>query len=188
MINIVIQSGNVGSDPRVHNGKTTILSFPIATTSGFGQNKKISWVQVKVFAKLAEIMQDKIAKGTRVVVQGQLTVEEYEKDGVKQSKTVILASDIELGSSGQSPRQPQQNNGYQQPQQPQNFQAPAPQPQAQPQPQGFQTPAQKFEQQQGGLPPQHQSSIPNGGDYKFDDDIPFAPIGLQYNNSAIYVI
>lgn len=152
-INIFTASGNVGSDMEVRmtpNGKA-IGAFSLPVKSGWGENEKVSWVSCKMFGERAQKLAPHITKGTKLTITGSFVMDEWEKDGVKHSRPVVLVNDFEFGGS---PQQSQGNQGgYNQ------------QPQQQPQQQAAQQPPQ------GG---------PKEPDFDFDDDIPFAPIGLQY--------
>lgn len=151
-INIFTASGNVGSDMEVRqtpNGKA-IGTFSLPVKSGWGENEKVSWVSCKMFGERAQKLAQHITKGTKLTVTGSFVLDEWENNGVKHSRPVVLVNDFEFGGA---PQGQLSQGGYQQ----QKSQQSAPQ-----QPQG------QAPQQQGGQ------------DFDFDDDIPFAPIGLQY--------
>ena len=128
-INVFTASGRCGQDMDVRftpNGKA-IGQFNLPVETGFGDNKKTSWVTCKMFGERAEKLAQYVTKGAAVTVTGAFQLDEWEKDGVKHSRPCILVNDIQLPpqqqggqqQQGQQAQQPQrqqapQNNGYQQ--------------------------------------------------------------------------
>ena len=131
-INVFTASGRCGQDMEVRftpNGKA-IGQFSLPVETGFGDNKKTSWVTCKMFGERAEKLAQYVTKGAAVTVTGAFQLDEWEKDGMKHSRPCILVNDIQLPpqqQGGQQPQgqqqqqqqqpqrqQPQQNNGYQQ--------------------------------------------------------------------------
>lgn len=126
-INNTNLTGNIGNNCQLHQtANTTIASFPLAISTGFGQNQKTSWVTCKLFGNRAEKLGQYLLKGVKVAVSGQLSVEEWEKDGVKQSKPVILVSDIDITNFKSESGSKQHFDNGNQVQAPQPVQAPAP--------------------------------------------------------------
>lgn len=123
-INTFVASGNVGKDLEVRvtpNGKH-IGSFPLPVKSGWGDNEKTSWVTCKMFGERVQKLAQYITKGTKLTVSGAFVMDEWENNGVKHSRPVILINDFEFGG-GAHGQQQQQGGGYQQ-QQPARQQAP----------------------------------------------------------------
>lgn len=149
-VNVFTASGRCGSDMevRVTPAGKAIGSFNIPVETGFGDNKKTAWVTCKMFNERAEKLAQYIKKGSLVTVTGAFQLDEWEKDGVKHSRPVILVNDIQLPPM-------QQGDAQQQRQQPQQA-------------------SQAQQQRQQSAPVYNEPPI------AFDDDIPFAPIGLQY--------
>ena len=128
-INVFTASGRCGQDMEVRftpNGKA-IGQFNLPVETGFGDNKKTSWVTCKIFGERAEKLAQYVTKGAAVTVTGAFQLDEWEKDGVKHSRPCILVNDIQLPPQQQGGQQPQgqqqqqqqrqqapQNNGYQQ--------------------------------------------------------------------------
>lgn len=75
--------GNLGRDPEMRytpNG-TAVTTFPVATsrrwTDAAGQLKEeTAWFRVSVFGKQAETCNQYLAKGRKVLVEGELAVDE----------------------------------------------------------------------------------------------------------------
>jgi single-strand DNA-binding protein len=113
-INLFTVSGNVGSNMDVRttpNGKH-IGSFSMPVKSGWGENEKVSWVSCKMFGERAQKLAQHIVKGTKLTVTGSFEMDEWEKDGVKHSRPVIIVNDFDFGGSTQG--QNNQQSGYQQ--------------------------------------------------------------------------
>lgn len=124
-INIFTASGNVGSDMEVRftpNNKA-IGTFSLPVKSGWGDNEKTSWVSCKIFGERAQKLAQHITKGTKLTVTGSFVLDEWENNGVKHSRPVILVNDFEFGGSPQGQvnqvdyKQQRQTQQSQQPQQ-----------------------------------------------------------------------
>ena len=128
-INVFTASGRCGQSMEVKytSGGKAIGQFNLPVETGFGDNKKTSWVTCKMFGERAEKLAQYVTKGAAVTVTGAFQLDEWEKDGVKHSRPCILINDIQLPpqqggqqTQGQQQQQqpqrqqPQQNNGYQQ--------------------------------------------------------------------------
>lgn len=114
-INKVTLYGGVGADPdikQLQNGK--VASFSLATSTGGYKKqdgtevpKKVEWHRVKVFGKLADVVEKYIRKGSKPIVEGRIEYGEFtKKDGTKGYTTDIIASDISLtGDKANTPQQ-----------------------------------------------------------------------------------
>lgn len=113
-MNIITQSGNIGQDceTRFTPAGKAISSFSLATTCGFGENKKTTWVSCKLFGERWANVSQYLTKGSKVTVTGSFTIEEWEHEGKHYSKPVILVNDLDLpprsegGQSNQTAKQP----------------------------------------------------------------------------------
>jgi single-strand DNA-binding protein len=103
-------TGRLGKPPEYRympNGDP-VCSFSIAVGSSYkdkaGQKvEQTEWVNITAFAKLAEICQQYLVKGSQVRVTGRMKTDEYEKGGIKRYSTKIIASDVQmLGSKTES--------------------------------------------------------------------------------------
>ena len=106
--NIAILVGNLGNDPDVKytQGGMAITTISVATTyarkdKDGNQQEKTEWHRVKLFGKLGEIAGEYLKKGSQVFIRGRIEYGSYEKDGVKQYTTDIVADEMQmLGSKG----------------------------------------------------------------------------------------
>lgn len=147
-MNVLTFTGNIGQDYKqttTQNGMA-VCQISVAMASGYGENKKTTWVSCVMFGKLAEsgIVQY-LLKGQQVAVTGEAELQEWQNSqGESKASLKCVVSKIDL--LGQ--RQQSQQGGYQQ----------ASQARQQPQP-----------KQQPSAPQPAQSS----GFDDFDSDIPF---------------
>jgi len=151
MYNKVIMIGNITRDNELKylpNG-TALLSNSIATSHKYKsqsgeQKEEVCFLEFSLFGKSAEIFNQYVHKGHRVMLEGRLAFEQWmAQDGTKRSKHALKVDNFKFLESKSNSEQPQQQapqpqqqqyyqNGYaqQQPQQPQ-YQQQAPQPQQQ---------------------------------------------------------
>ena len=121
-VNKVILVGNLGNDPDVKYtlGGMAITTLSLATTSvrkdRDGNNQeKTEWHRVKLFGKLGEIAGEYLKKGRQVYIEGRIEYGSYEKDGVKQYTTDIIADEMQMlgGGDGQRGGEGGGGGGYQ---------------------------------------------------------------------------
>lgn len=118
-INKVILIGNLGNDPDVRYtpGGMAVTTISVATTSvrkdkDGNTQEKTEWHRVKLFGKLGEIAGEYLKKGRQVYIEGRLEYGSYEKDGVKQYTTDIVAEQMQmLGHGGSSERSSERSQG-----------------------------------------------------------------------------
>lgn len=118
-INVFTFSGNVGKDPitRSTQAGKLIATFPVAVKSGWGDHEKTSWINCKLFGARAEKLAPYIQKGAGVCISGEFTLDQWEKDGVKNSMPCVAVDSIKFdkgatqGSQGeqQAPQSPSGN-------------------------------------------------------------------------------
>lgn len=181
-VNKAIVLGNVGQNPSFQtfsNGNMS-CSFSVATSEVWidkqgNQQERTEWHRIVIFGKLAEVAKNHVVAGMKVYVEGSMQTRKYtDKQGIERYTTEVVLSGydsvFQMLSRGKESGQPQ-NAGYSQ-SQPQS--AGYSQPQSQPQNAGYSQPQQP-------MYPPAQSSVPfmTNADVP-DDDIPFAPVGLQY--------
>ena len=107
-INKAILVGNLGNDPETKytQGGMAITKVSIATTSvkkdkDGNQQEQTQWHRVTFFGKLGEIAGEYLKKGSQVFIRGRIEYGSYEKDGVKQYTTDIVADEMQmLGGKG----------------------------------------------------------------------------------------
>jgi single-strand DNA-binding protein len=99
--NQAIVMGNLTRDPEMRTTPTgqNVTSFAVATNrswvDGSGERKEaVEYHEIVAWGKLGELANQYLGKGRKVMVVGRLQTQQWEKDGVKQRRTEIVASDI----------------------------------------------------------------------------------------------
>ncbi|MBR4986368.1 MAG: single-stranded DNA-binding protein [Proteobacteria bacterium] len=97
MVNKAILIGRLGRDPECKTAQSgkLVCNFTLATDTGFGQSKTTDWHRIVCFDKQAEFCRNYLRKGSLIYVEGRISYRDYEKDGVKQKVTDIIASSIQ---------------------------------------------------------------------------------------------
>ncbi|HSX48055.1 MAG TPA: single-stranded DNA-binding protein [Candidatus Nanoarchaeia archaeon] len=99
--NQAIIMGNLTRDPELRttpNGQP-VASFAVATNRVWqnqaGEKQEaVEFHEVVAWGKLGELASQYLSKGRKVLVVGRLQTQQWEKDGVKQRRTEIVAADI----------------------------------------------------------------------------------------------
>ena len=99
-VNRVIFIGRVGNNPELKDTeKTSVLTFNLAINESYKMNGQwrttTEWIKLVCFGKLALAMQDKIAKGSSVYVEGKYKSGKYQdNEGNTRYSPYILISSI----------------------------------------------------------------------------------------------
>ena len=109
--NQAIIMGNLTRDPEMRTTPSgqNVASFAVATNRQWqdasGERKEaVEYHEIVAWGKLAELATQYLSKGRKVLVVGRLQTQSWEKDGVKRSRTEIVASDISfLDGRGDAP-------------------------------------------------------------------------------------
>lgn len=96
--------GHLGRDPetRYTSSGSPVCSFSIACGWKSKDKEGTEWVNITAFGKLAEICEKYLAKGKQVFIQGRMTTDKYEKDGVTRYSTKIIADRMQMLGGGES--------------------------------------------------------------------------------------
>ena len=112
-VNKVILVGNVGKDPEVRYSQscTPVANFSLATNERFKDpndewQERTEWHSIVAWQRLAEIVGEYVAKGSKVYVEGKLQTTSWEdrQSGERKYRTEIVARDLLLLG-------PQENSG-----------------------------------------------------------------------------
>lgn len=98
--------GHLGKNPELkttQSGKE-VCKFSLATNRGSGEHKSVQWHSVVAFGKTAEVCAKYLAKGSKVLIEGEITYRDWEdKNGVKRTATEIIANNVQfVGARDQS--------------------------------------------------------------------------------------
>lgn len=94
--------GNLGTDPESRTvstakGEVAVCNFSVATTHGYGENKKTEWHRVVTWDKNAENCQKYLKKGSKIFAIGKLETRSWEnKEGQKCYATDMVANEVKF--------------------------------------------------------------------------------------------
>jgi len=113
-MNLFIASGRIGKDAETKytSGGMAVTTFSLAVDTGFGDKKKTMWLRCKVFKR--ENLGQHLTKGKPIMVRGELTINEWEKDGQKHSMPEVICNEVEFQQGqarNQGQRSAQDDNG-----------------------------------------------------------------------------
>lgn len=99
--NQAIVMGNLTRDPELRTTPSgqQVASFAVATNrqwqNASGERQEAAdFHEIVAWGKLAELAAQYLSRGRKVMVVGRLQTQSWEKDGVKRSRTEIVANDI----------------------------------------------------------------------------------------------
>ena len=103
MYNKIVIIGNVGQDPQtktLDNGTKT-TSFTLATSETWkdkqgNKQEEVQWHTVKLWRGLAEVAEQYVKKGTKLMIEGKVTYRTYEKDGETKYFTEIVGKEMKM--------------------------------------------------------------------------------------------
>ena len=94
--------GNLGNDPEIEYKEYTkdgedkafaVARFSIAVKEG---KDKTYWIRMEAYGKTAEIIAEYVKKGHKIGITGKLKVDQWEKDGQKKSKMVVVVENFDF--------------------------------------------------------------------------------------------
>ena len=95
--------GNITRDPesRMTPSGVAICKFGLAVNRTFtgqdGQKKEeVLFIDVDAFAKQAELVSKYLKKGSKVLVEGRLKLDTWEKDGEKKSRIGVILENVQF--------------------------------------------------------------------------------------------
>jgi single-strand DNA-binding protein len=99
--------GRAGSDCEIRYtpGGDAVASVNIAVGKSFkgkdgNKQERTEWVSLVAWRQLAEIMAKCVTKGKQIFITGELQTRTWDKDGVKQYKTEVVVSNMQLLGGG----------------------------------------------------------------------------------------
>ena len=102
-MNKVILIGRLTKDPdiRTASNNMTVASFSIAVDRKFKRDgePEADFFNCTAFNKTAEFTEKYCKKGTKMVVEGRVQNDNYEKDGVKHYGVKIMVDSLEFAES-----------------------------------------------------------------------------------------
>jgi len=110
-LNFIIVSGRLTRDPdiRMTQKGSTVCSFSIANNRSYMDpstnewKDEVSYMSATAFGSLADRLKERIKKGTPVIVEGRLVMNEFTgKDGQQRRELRINASRVQVVPTGAS--------------------------------------------------------------------------------------
>lgn len=105
---MAIVEGNLTRDPEMKTlpSGSTVTSMSLATNRRYKDKdgnlqEEVQYHNVVVFGKQAESCAKYLTKGSSALVTGRIETRSWEKDGVKQYRTEIVADDVTFGARPQ---------------------------------------------------------------------------------------
>lgn len=99
-MNSVNLIGNLTRDVEVRyttgDNPTAFAKFGIAINEGYGDKKKVSFLNITAWGKVAENCEKFLHKGSKVGVSGRIQTGSYEKDGQRINTFDIVANNVEF--------------------------------------------------------------------------------------------
>ena len=118
-VNKVILVGNVGKDPEVRYSQsgTPVANFSLATNERFKDRndewqERTEWHSIVAWQRLAEIIGEYVAKGSKVYVEGKLQTTSWDdrQSGERKYRTQVVARALVLLDSRGNVRNSQAAN------------------------------------------------------------------------------
>ena len=96
-MNKVLVNGNVVRDMEVKDtGKCLVGTFTIANNVGYGEEQKTNFVNCVLFGDRVESLIQYLVKGCKVLVEGELAIEQYEVNDEKRYTTKVYVKSLEI--------------------------------------------------------------------------------------------
>jgi len=115
--NSITLVGRVVGQPEMSytTGGKAVAKFTLAVDrrGGKGQDKETDFIPIVAWEKLAEICSQYLEKGKLVLIEGRLTVRNYEtQDGQKRKAFDVVANTMQMLSGGQQQEERKSRGGW----------------------------------------------------------------------------
>ena len=122
MANKIILTGRLTRDAElsfIPNTGTAKMTYTLAVERNYQKdknNKKVDFINCEAIGKHCENLAQYVTKGKLVLVEGELNIDQYEKEGEKRSYTKVKVDKLEfLGGTNQDNKQSDTGNSDFQP-------------------------------------------------------------------------
>ena len=96
-MNKVIVNGNIVRDMEVKDtGKCLVGTFTSANNVGYGEEQKTNFVNCVLFGDRVESLVEYLVKGCKVLIDGELAIEQYEVNDEKRYTTKVYVKSLEI--------------------------------------------------------------------------------------------
>ena len=109
-MNKVFLCGRLTRDPeiRTFDGGKMVAKFGLAVNRTYDR-EKADFIDCEAWEKQSELVAKYLTKGSQCIVEGELRIDTYEKDGAKRTRAVVRADRVEF--IGGNPNSAQNQNG-----------------------------------------------------------------------------
>jgi single stranded DNA-binding protein (ssb) len=108
--NNVTLLGNVGNVSKVteFEGANKVVTFSLATKSGYGEKAVTQWHDCKAWNKTADVVEKYVVKGMQVLVNGELTYRTWtDKEGKTRKTTEVVVHTLQMCGGREEGGKPQ---------------------------------------------------------------------------------
>ena len=96
-MNKVLVNGNLVRDMEVKDtGKCLVGNFTIANNVGYGEEQKTNFLNCVMFGDRVESLVQYLVKGCKVLIEGELAIEQYEVNDEKRYTTKVYVKSLEI--------------------------------------------------------------------------------------------
>ena len=96
-MNKILVNGNLVRDMEVKDtGKFLVGNFTIANNVGFGEDQKANFINCVMFGDRVESLAQYLVTGCKVLVDGELAIEQYEVNDEKRYATKVYVKSLEI--------------------------------------------------------------------------------------------
>lgn len=107
--------GRLGQEPKMQYtpSGTALTHLNVAVNMGFGDKRETLWVSLSSFGAMAELLNEKLSKGNRIVFTAELTgVHTYEKrdnsTGVQWNAKIVSFEFVDFAKSADGGEEPEE--------------------------------------------------------------------------------
>lgn len=101
-MNKIILFGNLTRDPELSETPTgkAVCKFSIATNEKYGETEETNYFNITAFGGQGEAIARYLKKGRKILLEGRVKVNDFEKDGVKRRSWDVILNKFEFVPSG----------------------------------------------------------------------------------------
>lgn len=95
-VNRVIISGRLTRDAEIKNlpSGTSVVEFGLASNRKFKEKEDTTFIDCTMFGDRASNLAQYLTKGKKLIVEGRLRYESWEKDGQKRSRVGVVVDEV----------------------------------------------------------------------------------------------
>lgn len=109
-MNKIFISGRLAREPQVtnlQNGKS-VAKFTVAVNRAYDR-EKADFIDCEAWERQGELVAKYLTKGSQCIVEGELRIDTYKKDGAKRTRAVVRADRVEFIGGNPNSAQNQNN-------------------------------------------------------------------------------